>query len=757
MDHDGKKLQAKAQSGFALFTLTLTEEKANCLTMSVVEPICKTATVIGPRCITPGIAGIPSLSCSLRKGPPFDSKRHAGLNKTHDTKADKEGIQNDLLCKTDAEAERNIELVFNGQTLIEVLKEGANKLREAVFADLDFKEGLNTLKVKVTNDGQKSIEYTYTVMLDTTPPDKIIDLKGTVTNHRRASIKLTWTVPKDGEISSSSGIGNYEIRWSNMLTTITVEDWDKPEGKQVVKSSKKIGEMVEVQIDGLTVGTKYVFAVRSRDNSGNLADDISNLADISIDFKSDQAVEAGTGGSSYGTSLAVVGDLDGDGINDLVVCAPTLTVGTQTLVGAAFVYYGRNIASGRYFDTTPDVTILGEGQTNVFCQQVIPMGDLNGDGFADFAVRSRLAAGGKGRVYIFFGSSRGTSLKDGNAGELARVVITGDAGTHFASAIAAAGLRGTPDFNGDKKADLIVSAPNKTHQGSDKKGSVYIFYSRATYPAANEPMLELTPQDAEIEIVNDSEASSSQGTALFGTALTVGDVDRDGNADLFIAASQANSILGFFGPLQPTNKIVLSSQAQFDLQGGAKENGTFSLNLDFVGDVDNDNRPDLMVSSREASIGIYENYGVMRLFSGRKITRGTSLNADTDAEVVWRGERKQSFLQAISPAGDINGDGYADFLIGEGRMKDPNKPKEEDEHGAVYLFYGRPFSNFKSGQSVNSQADVKWYGEKGAIMSYGQSSIAGGVDLTGDGFLDIIMAQQSRGTPPVPGKVFLRY
>jgi hypothetical protein len=687
---------------------------------------------------------------SEKNAPAFSgTPKTVSLSSTHDADTQAVGVQNTLFCQSDAEKDQTIEIDLNGQPQNAKLAEGANQLREASFPALTFNDGANTLKVTVTAaNGQKTTQ-TYTINVDTLPPTAVSDLAGKVADRRKGNVDLTWSAPSDGGNPSPT---RYEVRYTSLLKAITEQDWDKPEGKIDLKATVGAGGQSAATLAGLSIGKTYLIAIRAKDDAGNLGG-ISNVITVSVDFAQKSTTEPGTGKTSFGIRLAS-GDFDKDGVQDVVACASAAADGAKNYVGIAYVYYGRKLSTGNYFPSKPDVTIKGEDTNHFFCGRVAGLGDLNGDGFDDFAVGSTRGGGGKGRVYIFFGGQRNTTIKDGVASSLARVIITGGVvGEAFGFRIDAVGYNGAPDFNGDKKVDLMISSTSKTKTGLTTKGAVYIFNSRAAYPTPQQPALQLTTADADITIVNNSEPSGSRGTAFFGYSLASGDLDGDGNADIIIAALGANSVIGWFGPLKPTNKEVNSSTASFKIDASATANETFGSSLAIVGDLDKDTKPELVISaSRAQATGRPASSGQTWLFSGTKLIRGaTKLVANTDAAASWYGFNTGTFLDRVVPAGDVNNDGYADFLLAEGSATSPTNGKVGQ--GAVYLFFGQKLTNYKSGLAADAASVVWWGSQAGSQLGLG--GLLGGVDFDGDGFSDILLAETPPTTKTVLGGLYL--
>jgi hypothetical protein len=149
----------------------------------------------------------------------------------------------------------------------------------------------------------------------------------------------------------------------------------------------------------------------------------------------------------FGFSVAIAGDVNGDGFDDVVVGAPGGD-GSPAAPGSAFIYFG-----GGSFDATPDVTITSAVEAEWFAKIVAPAGDVNGDGLADIAVVTRgvqtdvpsgvpgRAASGR-RVDVFFGGATFDTVAD----------VTFAAGTSdgYARGFAAT------DLDGDTLPDFVV-------------------------------------------------------------------------------------------------------------------------------------------------------------------------------------------------------------------------------------------------------------------------------------------------------------
>ncbi len=151
-----------------------------------------------------------------------------------------------------------------------------------------------------------------------------------------------------------------------------------------------------------------------------------------------------------GAAVAAAGDVDGDGYGDVVFGAPRESGGD----GAAYLFRGAAAAPYGVSER-----ILRDSSNTAQGTSVAGLGDVNGDGFSDFAISAPQRGG---RVSVFMGRPRGTALP--------RVdLVTGT--SQFGQAVAGVG-----DINGDGYSDLLVGAP----QEASSAGRVFVYLSSAT-------------------------------------------------------------------------------------------------------------------------------------------------------------------------------------------------------------------------------------------------------------------------------------
>jgi hypothetical protein len=226
---------------------------------------------------------------------------------------------------------------------------------------------------------------------------------------------------------------------------------------------------------------------------------------------------------AVGTSVASAGDVNGDGLADLIIGAPTATVGVMASAGKAYVVFGRADTTAIDLDNlgTAGFEILGTRANGKLggASQVSTAGDINGDGLADLFVSSSAATG---TAYVVFGKTDSTPVDLANLGA-GGIVIKGE--NDFGFSVASA-----RDYNGDGIPDLLVSAWSGT-------GKAYVIFGRPDLNTID--VSSLYSGENGFVITN----ATSNG---FGDRISSADTDGDGLADILISAtgtSQNSNVL----------------------------------------------------------------------------------------------------------------------------------------------------------------------------------------------------------------------
>jgi hypothetical protein len=401
----------------------------------------------------------------------------------------------------------------------------------------------------------------------------------------------------------------------------------------------------------------------------------------------------------YGRAVAVAGDVNGDGFGDVLVGAHGYPSPTQT-IGRAYLYYGN--AGGA--STTAAWIDTGFDAADTFGEAVAGAGDVNGDGFADIIVGAQNAGQfNGGRAFVYHGSASGPSLAadwlnadtetdstqfgesvagagDVNGDGYDDVVIGATSSGQLGGGRAdlylgsAAGLSlsanwttpAVPDFsdlgesvagggdvNGDGYDDIIVGAPGYPGADGFPAGAAFLFLGSAAGPSATPDWTALAPPD-------NPHAAFPQGD-LFGQTVAIpGDLNGDGYDDVVVGQDFSGML-----PHQGEGKVYIyygspsgpATTASKEIEGN-KQNAFFSQSLSGA-DVNDDGFADLIVGAPGyASPSSQTREGALFVFYGSANGPGTKKVTRIE------GNQQGAVFAAALGAGDVNGDGFADVVVG---------------------------------------------------------------------------------------------
>ncbi len=381
-----------------------------------------------------------------------------------------------------------------------------------------------------------------------------------------------------------------------------------------------------------------------------------------------------TGSSVFdqtGASAAGVGDVNGDGRDDLLIGLP----GSNSASGAAVVIFGQTSNISGPLTTSTLTSGQGarfdSGSVGAFAgYQVAPLGDINGDNAADFIIGATERGSGAGGAYIVYGG--GSSMNP--FGGLTLETMPVSRGFRVEGNSAGASTGGIGDFNDDGIDDFAVGG----------NGSVFVVYGHAgTSP--NVALGGITPtQGFRIDGGLNWQLASHQYMLA-----SAGDINHDGIDDLIVGAVGANTngaayviygkLGGYVGSL---NLTTLTTAQGFAISGGASFFRA-GIAVAGVGDVNGDHIDDIAVGSLGVST---TQPGTVSVIYGMAGTRGAvALNSLTDAEgFTVNGPSSYSFGTTgfgLAAAGDVNQDGFADIILGA-----PGATTADA--GAAYVIYG---------------------------------------------------------------------
>jgi Ca2+-binding RTX toxin-like protein len=330
-------------------------------------------------------------------------------------------------------------------------------------------------------------------------------------------------------------------------------------------------------------------------------------------------------------------------------------------------------------------TLLKGGNSNdQLGRSVAFAGDFNADGLSDILLGALYASGAAGKTYIVYGASTLPAAIDlGSVSGGNGIVLNGiDAADLSGISVSSAG-----DVNGDGFGDVIIGAVYADPDGRDRAGESYVVYGAAT-PASS---IDLDTLDGS----NGLKISGIDSGDFSGESVSsAGDFNGDGFDDLIISARMANGSSGEFYVLYGSgslpNAINLSDidgGTGFRIFGVDPGDYFFSVDMAAAGDVNGDGFDDFLIGAPGASSngrgGNGESYLVYGSGAPQGVLNLSELNGSNG--LVFLGLDSGDLSGAsVSSAGDINGDGYSDILIGAPDA-DPNG---QVNSGESYLIYG---------------------------------------------------------------------
>lgn len=363
-----------------------------------------------------------------------------------------------------------------------------------------------------------------------------------------------------------------------------------------------------------------------------------------------------------------------------------------------------------------DASFVGEQFNDYTGWSVTGIGDVNGDGFNEFLVGA-LNYGNGGQVYLLLGKLSGwereVSLANADASFLPLY------GQRIGSALAGIG-----DANGDGFDDFLIGAPTSI----SGFGQAYLFLGKAS---GWDRAISVSEADA-------SFVGEYAGDLTGGSVAVAGDVNGDDYDDFLIGApgwpQNAETGIAYLilgreeGWSQDTSVTTIDASFRgeyFSFTGGA---------LAGVGDTNGDGYDDFVVSApKHHGDFITTNAGKVYLVHGKPDGWDShEIFLESHSDASFSGENNDDFAgSAISGAGDVNGDGFDDFLIGApgNGMPDSTKP------GRTYLILGRS-SGWTNNVSL-AAADASFWGEHEGDWS--GSSLAGVQDVNEDGYDEFLI------------------
>lgn len=469
----------------------------------------------------------------------------------------------------------------------------------------------------------------------------------------------------------------------------------------------------------LRAGAVYVIYDSAIGDSSTVSEFASRTNLSALDGTNGFAILGLSSRDYLGDALSYAGDVNDDGIGDIVIGAQRVDIDSDgdgfadtADAGAAYVIYGA--ADQAHFGASFDLTTLngtngfvfyGDGPNQQAGRSVASAGDFNGDGIDDLVVaalngvRNIELLGSElptpaTDIYLIFGSDENqpaTMNRDDltqNARGLTIVGATSTENTDQTLYVSSAG-----DFNGDGKDDLLIGSP-ETIQGVQNPDGSEDFIFGATYVIFGKDNNDL-PAERIIDLTNLSEDDgfTIRGVdyqSSFGSAVSsVGDINGDGVTDLIVGASlttaddgtKAGAAYVIFGGIEISGTASgygssldvtsLNGNNGFALYGGDRGDGA-GVSVSAAGDINGDGIGDIIVGAFRGDVetdqGALRNAGKSYIIFGKDSGFDAAIYLDdldgSDGFAVMGADAGDFSSISVSGAGDVNDDGFADILVG---------------------------------------------------------------------------------------------
>ena len=458
-------------------------------------------------------------------------------------------------------------------------------------------------------------------------------------------------------------------------------------------------------------------------------------------------------GDYSGNSVSSAGDVNGDGIDDVIIGAYNADPNGTSGAGESYVVFGSKNGFAESIDLaaldgTNGFVIKGIGESDYSGTSVSSAGDVNGDGIDDVIIGADYAdpngTSNAGESYVVFGSDDGFAKSidlaalDGTNGFVLKGIDEGDRSGY---AVNSAG-----DVNNDGIDDLIIGAFEAAPDGNNYAGESYVVFGSNDGFAASFDLAALDGTNGFVlRGINEGDYSGF-------SVNSAGDVNGDGIDDLIIggygADPNGNNYAG-------ESYVVFGSESGFDesidlaaLDGtngfvikGINEDDYSGFSVSSAGDVNGDGIDDVIIGAPLANPNDNNRAGESYIVFGSERGFDESIDLavlDGTNGFVIKGIDEGDFSGvSVNSAGDVNGDSIDDLIIGA-YGADTNGDND-NRVGESYVVFGSE-SGFDESIDLATLDGTNGFVLKG-INEGDRSgfSVSGAGDVNGDGIDDVII------------------
>ncbi len=452
-------------------------------------------------------------------------------------------------------------------------------------------------------------------------------------------------------------------------------------------------------------------------------------------------------GDNSGHSVSAAGDINGDGKTDIIIGAPYSDPNGKNESGISYLIYGNNTNTDVDLSGLTAVhgfSIYGNSSDSNSGYSVSGNFDFNGDGYGDIIIGapntysdSRLHAG---ISYVIFGKTTGfTDIFLANLTSSQGFALYGYASYSNSYDYCGYSVSGTGDVNNDGFDDIIIGAPAAAYEA----GISYVIFGKAA--GFTDIFLENLDSNQGFSITGASRSYS--GRSVSGA----GDINGDGYDDIIIGAPYADSdgrtstgtsyiIFGKATGFTNINLASLASSQGFSIYGLSAYDYSGS-SVSSAGDFNGDGYADIIIGAPAGYQGNYcgRAYVIFGKANGfTDITLSRLLVSNNQGFTIYCSSTGSYTGRSVSSAGDINGDGYDDIIIGAPGDWGGFARLFNGYSGRSYIIFGNATKFYDI--SLSSLKPSQGFGVYGSTENVNVGySVSGAGDINGDGYADIII------------------